>query len=117
MLWNHILLSASTYLWLAYFSWDAKFAGMIKTGWVKMIAIMVLSTVVVGPGASAGIVWLWREWVITEKRHRAALTMESVRERRLMGNGEAGKKVDKKTEVNVGVEMDTKAGADMNGKA
>lgn len=117
MLWNHILLSASTYLWLAYFAWDAKFAGMIKTGWIKMTAIMVLGTVVVGPGAAAGIAWLWREWVITEKRHRAALTVDSVRERGLMENGEAGKKVDGKIEVKINGEVDAKPGAEMNGVA
>jgi hypothetical protein len=35
--------------------------------------------VVLGPGGAVGAGFLFREYVITEKRHRGALTMERVR--------------------------------------
>jgi hypothetical protein len=82
--WNLLLFIASTYLWLFYFAWDAKSAGMLEKGWFELILTMTLLTVALGPGGAVGLGYLYREYIITEKRHRAALTVESVRRRATM---------------------------------
>lgn len=45
---------------------------------------MIFFIVMLGPGGAVGLAYLYREHVITEKRHRAALTVESVRRRAAM---------------------------------
>jgi hypothetical protein len=77
--YNHALAITSTYLWLLYFTWDAKAAGMVTQNWITVFAVAALGTVVLGPGGAVGVGFLWREWVITERRHRGALTVERVR--------------------------------------
>jgi hypothetical protein len=76
---NFIIAIATTYLWLLYFIWDAKVAGMITHDWVTVLAAMAVGSVVLGPGGAVGAAFLWREWVITERRHKGALTVERVR--------------------------------------
>lgn len=85
MQWNYLLAVTSAYLWLLYFAWDAKVAGMITQSWVTLLAAMAGTTVVLGPGGALGAGYLYREYIITEKRHKAALTVESVRKRALDG--------------------------------
>ncbi|KAH6989817.1 hypothetical protein BKA56DRAFT_653104 [Ilyonectria sp. MPI-CAGE-AT-0026] len=64
---------SATFMWLGYLFWDMKHAGMVQSSWLE-IAIYAISTVVVlGPGAAAGLGWLWREDIITNKRHKAAV--------------------------------------------
>ena len=48
--------------------------------------------VLVGPGATAGLAWLWREEILINKRHWGALTEETVRIRdaRLHVGGRGG---------------------------
>jgi hypothetical protein len=77
---NYLVAIATTYLWLLYFIWDAKVAGMVTQSWFTVSAAMVLATVVLGPGGAVGAAFLWREYVITEKRHKGALTMDTVRD-------------------------------------
>ncbi|KAI5203694.1 FAD/NAD(P)-binding domain-containing protein [Aureobasidium subglaciale] len=79
--WNLLIFIASTYLWLFYFAWDAKYAGMLEKSWVELIVSMTLITMALGPGGAVGLAYLYREYIITEKRHRAALTVESVGKR------------------------------------
>ncbi|THW08584.1 FAD/NAD(P)-binding domain-containing protein [Aureobasidium pullulans] len=76
--WDLLLFITSTYLWLFYFAWDAKSAGMLEKSWFEIILTMTLFTVALGPGGAVGLAYLYREYIITEKRHRAALTVESV---------------------------------------
>lgn len=77
--WDYLLAVASAYLWLLYFAWDAKVAGMITHSWVTLLAAMAGMTVALGPGCALGAGFLYREYIITEKRHRAALTVESIK--------------------------------------
>ncbi|KAI5250280.1 FAD/NAD(P)-binding domain-containing protein [Aureobasidium subglaciale] len=79
--WNLLIFVASTYLWLVYFAWDAKFAGMLEKSWLELMMTMTLLTMALGPGGTVGLAYLCREYIITEKRHRAALTVKSVRKR------------------------------------
>jgi hypothetical protein len=79
--YNYILAIASSYLWLLYFTWDAKVAGMVSQNWFTVLLVMAVATIVLGPGGVIGAGFFWREFVITEKRHWGALTEERVRER------------------------------------
>ncbi|THX67957.1 FAD/NAD(P)-binding domain-containing protein [Aureobasidium pullulans] len=85
--WNLLLFITSTYLWLFYFVWDAKSAGMLEKTWFELLLSMALLTVALGPGGAVGLAYLYREYIITEKRHRAALTVESVGRRAAVMNG------------------------------
>ncbi|CAD0111536.1 unnamed protein product [Aureobasidium uvarum] len=78
MQWNFLLFVSATYLWLLYFAWDAKAAGMVENSWITIIAALAVASVVLGPGGAVGVGFLYREYVITEKRHRGAITRESV---------------------------------------
>jgi len=84
---SYLIAIFSTYLWLLYFVWDAKVAGMITRSWLTVLAALALATIVLGPGGAVGAGFLWREYVITEKRHRGALTSEEVRQKSRGGKG------------------------------
>lgn len=86
MQWNHLLAVSSSYLWLLYFAWDAKAAGMMTYSWITLLAGRAASTIVLGPGGAIGAGFLYREYIITEKRHKGALTVENVRKRAAAGH-------------------------------
>lgn len=65
-------------LWLVYLFWDLKHAGMVEVSWGRILLSGIGAMVALGPGATLGIGWLWRERVIAEKRHKTALTEETV---------------------------------------
>ena len=71
--YDHLFCFASTYLWLAYLFWDLKHAGMIRESWLRLVVYMIGLTAVVGPGATTGLAWLWREETIAFKRHKDAI--------------------------------------------
>jgi hypothetical protein len=81
MAYNYLLTITSSYLWLLYFTWDAKVAGMVTQNWSTVLFVMAVATMVLGPGGVVGAGFLWREYVITESRHWGALTEERVREK------------------------------------
>ncbi|KAI4716833.1 FAD/NAD(P)-binding domain-containing protein [Aureobasidium sp. EXF-10727] len=78
MQWNFVLFVTPTYLWLLYFAWDAKAAGMISHSWIIILGALAAATVTLGPGGAVGVGFLYREFVITEKRHKGAITRESL---------------------------------------
>ena len=67
-------LFTNTFLWLGYLFWDMKYAGMVHASWLKIVIYAISAILAVGPGAAAGLGWLWREDIITNRRHRAAIT-------------------------------------------
>jgi hypothetical protein len=71
---DELSLFGNTLIWLGYLFWDIKHAGMINTSWLTIIFYATSSLLVLGPGATAGLGWLWREDIITNKRHKAAVT-------------------------------------------
>jgi hypothetical protein len=75
---DEISLFGNTFLWLGYFFWDMKHAGMVRTSWFTLVLYLVTSVVVIGPGATAGLGWLWRENVLATKRHKNAITEETL---------------------------------------
>jgi hypothetical protein len=74
MKFDQIFFFISTFFWLALSFWDLKKAGMLAASWVKIVVSFALSLLVLGPGATAGLGWLWREDAITNKRHKGAIT-------------------------------------------
>jgi hypothetical protein len=75
---DYVLCFGAALLWLAYFFSDLKYAGMITQGWPTIVIFTVVTTVAVGPGATLGLGWLWRENTLATKHHKAALTKESI---------------------------------------
>jgi hypothetical protein len=71
---DQISLFGNTFLWLAYLFWDMKHAGMVRTSWFSLTIYLLSSLLVLGPGATAGLGWLWRENVLATTRHKDALT-------------------------------------------
>lgn len=60
---------------------------MLEKSWFEIFLSMTLLTVAIGPGGAVGLGYLYREYIITEKRHRAALTVESVGRRAAILDG------------------------------
>jgi hypothetical protein len=75
---DEISLFGNTFLWLGYFFWDMKSAGMIQASWFRLTIYLVSSVIVLGPGATAGLGWLWREYTLATKRHKDAVTEDKL---------------------------------------
>lgn len=87
-----ISLFGHTFLWLGYLFWDLKHAGMVQAGWLKISLYFVCSLVAFGPGATAGLGWLWRENVLATTRHKDAIVAKDVGEKEQhVSNGSAEK--------------------------
>lgn len=67
-------LFTNTFLWLGYLFWDMKHAGMVQNSWLKILIYAISTILALGPGAALGLGWLWREDIVTNKRHKAAIT-------------------------------------------
>jgi hypothetical protein len=76
---DEIFLFGNTFLWLGLLFWDLKYAGMLRTSWIQLLAYLIGSVLVLGPGATAGLGWLWRENILASKRHRDAVTKNNLR--------------------------------------
>jgi hypothetical protein len=71
---DETFMFAATFIWLGYLFWDMKHAGMLQASWLKIVVYAVSTVAMFGPGAAAGLGWLWREDIITNRRHKAAIT-------------------------------------------
>lgn len=76
--WDEVFAMGSHLVWLGYLFWDLRAAGMLREGWLRVMGMGVVSVFVVGPGATVGLGWLWREQILATRRHKDALTPESV---------------------------------------
>ncbi|KAK0726552.1 hypothetical protein B0T21DRAFT_413877 [Apiosordaria backusii] len=83
--WDYIFGFGAHVLWLGYLFADLAKAGMLKEGWGNVMGVVVLGLVTVGPGATVGGAWLFREEVLARRWHKDAVTVESVG--RLHGEG------------------------------
>jgi hypothetical protein len=83
--WDEVFGLGSYLLWLAYLFWDLKVAGMLKEGWLKVVGLGLLCLYCFGPGATIGAGWLFREHILATRRHKDALTLESVGRLHKMG--------------------------------
>jgi len=59
--YDHLFCWGSALLWLGYLFRDLKKARMVQQSWVTLLVGAVVTTVVLGPGATVGLGWLWRE--------------------------------------------------------
>lgn len=56
----------ATYAWLCMAAWDLKRMGRTAVDVGKSSALIALSSIVVGPGATMSAVWYWRESALAE---------------------------------------------------
>ena len=75
---DELVIFGSVFLWLAYLFADLKRAGMLGTGWPALLVFATVGVFAVGPGATAGLGWLWREEILATRKHKDARTEESL---------------------------------------
>jgi hypothetical protein len=71
---DQLSLFGNTFLWLVYLFWDLKAAGMLRRSWLTLVLYMATSILALGPGATAGLGWLWREYVLANIMHNNSTT-------------------------------------------
>ncbi|KAK0662145.1 hypothetical protein QBC41DRAFT_235292 [Cercophora samala] len=76
--WDYLFGFGSHVVWLGYLFWDLARAGMLEEGCGSVMGVVVGGLVTVGPGATVGGAWLFREGVLAGRWHRDAVTVESV---------------------------------------
>lgn len=76
--WDEVFGLGAHLVWLGYLYWDLAHAGMLPEGWLRVMGIGLASVLAVGPGATIGLGWLWREQILATRRHKDALTLDSV---------------------------------------
>jgi hypothetical protein len=76
--WDQVFGMGSLLVWLGYLFWDLRAAGMLREGWFRVAGLGLVSLLVGGPGATIGMGWLFREHILATRRHKYALTPESV---------------------------------------
>jgi hypothetical protein len=87
---DEVSLFGCTFLWLAYLFWDLKVAGMAKISWLMLTIRALCSILLIGPGGTAGLAWLWRENILASTRHKDAITeasLEKVEKRAVVKSG------------------------------
>lgn len=70
---DEIFSMGACFLWLLYLYGDMKKAGMMEDSWIGILAKGVASLVVLGPGVTVGLGWLYRERLLATKWHKDAL--------------------------------------------
>jgi hypothetical protein len=98
--WDHVLGFSSAYVWLGLLFRDLKKWGKTDASWAKIVGSAALSTVALGPGATVGLGWLWREELLASKKTKGALLEGTWEERQReradklrLGNGAVSEKV------------------------
>ncbi|KAK4239014.1 hypothetical protein C8A03DRAFT_14582 [Achaetomium macrosporum] len=76
--WDATFGFSAHLVWMGYLFWDLSAAGMLREGWLTAVGLGLVSVVTLGPGVTLGLGWLWREHILATRRHKDALTPESV---------------------------------------
>ncbi|KAK4176461.1 Neuroligin-4, X-linked [Triangularia setosa] len=76
--WDYLFGLGTHVVWLGYLFGDLAKARMLKEGWGNVMAVVVVGVLTVGPGATVGGAWLFREEVLARRWHRDAVMAESV---------------------------------------
>lgn len=71
--YDHLFCFGGALLWLAYLFGDLKGAGMMTQSWIRIVSSAILTVAAMGPGAAVGLGWLWRESVLADTCHKAAI--------------------------------------------
>lgn len=66
--YSYLLGFGSSLLWVAMTLHNLKKAGRTDAGWVKIVSLLVVGTIVVGPGAVVAAFWMWREDILSRRR-------------------------------------------------
>ncbi|KAL5350738.1 hypothetical protein ACLOAV_004307 [Pseudogymnoascus australis] len=67
-------LEVATYVWSCQALWDLKRVGRSRANIPKAAALIAVSTVILGPGATLCAVWYWRETKLAQTSFATALT-------------------------------------------
>lgn len=78
--WDWVFVFLSMLLWVAYLLGELKTAGVVRFRWIVLGLCAAASILLVGPGATLGTGWLWREGVVARLNARVFIG-----ERRLPG--------------------------------
>ena len=65
------------FFWLALLFKDLKEAEMVRTSWVKLVSLMILTVCLCGPGAVIVLGWLWREELLACRRAKGAVVRKA----------------------------------------
>ncbi|KAH6627401.1 hypothetical protein F5144DRAFT_575712 [Chaetomium tenue] len=71
--WDQVFAAGSHLAWMAYLFWDLKAAGMLREGWLKVVGLGLASVPLVGPGATVGLGWLFREHILATRTRKEAV--------------------------------------------
>jgi hypothetical protein len=74
---DELAIFGSALLWLGYLFGDMKRAGM-DVGWLRLLLYGPASVLTVGPGATLGMGWLWREDILANRWHKDACKGENL---------------------------------------
>jgi hypothetical protein len=77
MAWDHILTFAGAFLWLGLLFKDLKAWEKTHVSWHTLCILAVMMCAIVGPGATVGLGWLWREELLAVKGMKGALVEDS----------------------------------------
>lgn len=78
--WDHVLVSAGTFVWLALLFKDLKAWSKTDVGWIRVCSSAVASCIALGPGATAALGWLWREELLADRKMKGAILEGSWKE-------------------------------------
>lgn len=73
---QNTLFLLATGIWLTLLYIDLRAAGMLPRSLLTVAFVAGVGAIVLGPAASVGLGWLWRENCLVKERHRSAVTRE-----------------------------------------
>lgn len=76
--WDEAFGLGAPLVWMGYLFRDLARAGMLPEGWFGVVGAGAACVLALGPGATLGLGWLFREHILATRRHKDALTLESV---------------------------------------
>ena len=76
MKWDYLMVFGGTFFWLALLFHDLKSWEMLRAGWFRLLLTAAVTVAAVGPGAAAGLAWLWREETIASEKMKGSLTKD-----------------------------------------
>jgi len=66
--WDQICAFGAGMLWVLLHFCDLKKVGKLQAGWMKIIGVLVMGAVWVGPGAAMAGMWWWREEILARRK-------------------------------------------------
>ncbi|KAJ5952082.1 uncharacterized protein N7479_010495 [Penicillium vulpinum] len=75
--WDQVFFAIPNVFWIGLLFADLRAAGLIHTGWLKIILSALGLTIIGGNGTMLGMMWLYREEILATRRHRTAVVQKS----------------------------------------